>query len=145
MGYLITIPIRPKAVQVELSPDYARRLSGLDLRGEEMAALLERLAFSVEPYGDHLLVTVPDHRLDIEGPHDLVEEICRMVGYDKIPSTVISDELPPQRGNPDLEREERVRDLLVQLGLAGGDHLPPDGRGARSAATIRPGSAAGAG
>ena len=55
--------------------------------------------------------------MDIEGAHDLVEEICRMVGYDNIPSTIIADALPPQRGNPDLEREEQVRDILVQLGL----------------------------
>jgi phenylalanyl-tRNA synthetase beta chain len=116
-GIVDYYPNPPADMTVELSPGYARRLSGLNLSCAEMTGLLERLAFKVEPYGDHLLVTVPDHRLDIEGPHDLVEEICRMVGYDKIPSTVISDVLPPQRGNPALEREERVRDLLVQAGL----------------------------
>ena len=66
---------------------------------------------------DHLVVTVPDHRMDIEGPHDLVEEICRMYGYDNIPSTVLSDVLPPQRGNVKLEQEERIKDALVQAGL----------------------------
>ncbi len=116
-GIIDYYPNPPQEVRVELSPEYARRLSGLDLEAAEIAELLERLKFRVEPYGDHLLVAVPDHRLDIEGPHDLVEEICRMVGYDKIPSTVIADELPPQRGNRDLELEERVRDLLVQSGL----------------------------
>lgn len=108
---------RPKPVKVELSPEYARKLSGLNLKSAQMAAYLERLKFKVEPYGDHLMVTVPDHRMDIEGPHDLVEEICRMVGYDNIPSTIIADALPPQRGNQKLEREEAIRDILVQLGL----------------------------
>ncbi len=116
-GIVDTYPQRPQEVTIELDPVYARQLSGLDLSAEEMAVTLERLEFRVEPYGDHLMVTVPDHRMDIEGAHDLVEEICRMVGYDNIPSTIIADALPPQRGNPDLEREEQVRDILVQLGL----------------------------
>jgi len=116
-GIIDTYSERPQAVTVELKPEYARQLSGLDLDTEEMAITLERLEFQVEPYGDHLMVTVPDHRMDIEGQHDLVEEICRMVGYDNIPSTIIADALPPQRGNPELEREEQVRDVLVQLGL----------------------------
>ncbi len=116
-GIIDTYAEPPQEVTVELSPDYTRRLSGLELDNDLMAAYLRRLEFKVDPYGDHLLVTVPDHRLDIEGPHDLVEEICRIVGYDNIPSTIIADALPPQRGNPELEREEQVRDILVQLGL----------------------------
>jgi phenylalanyl-tRNA synthetase beta chain len=116
-GIIDYYPNPPEPVTVELSPQYLQRLSGLSLNSDEITALLERLEFTVEPYGDHLLVTVPDHRMDIEGPHDLVEEVCRMVGYDKIPSTIIADELPPQHGNPRLEKEERLRDLLVQLGL----------------------------
>lgn len=116
-GIIDHYPLPPEDVVVELKPDYVRRLSGLDLSGDEMSELLRRLQFTVEPYGDHLMVTVPDHRMDIEGPHDLVEEICRIYGYDNIPSTVIADALPPQRGNAELEREEGVRDTLVQLGL----------------------------
>lgn len=116
-GIIDYYPEPAEPVTVELSPEYARRLSGLDLSAEKMSELLERLAFKVEPYGDHLLVTVPDYRMDIEGPHDLVEEICRLYGYGNIPSTIIADRLPPQRGNAALEREERTRDLLVQLGL----------------------------
>ncbi|MBP1694380.1 MAG: pheT [Chloroflexi bacterium] len=46
-----------------------------------------------------------------------MEEVARMVGYDKIPETRMADELPPQRSNPALEKEEHIRDLLVELGL----------------------------
>ncbi len=116
-GIIDYYPQPPEEVSVELSPHYTKKLSGLDLTGEEITAFLRRLQFKVEPYGDHLMVTVPDHRMDIEGPHDLVEEVCRMAGYDRIPSTIIADALPPQRGNPELEKEEQIRDILVQLGL----------------------------
>ena len=104
-------------MKIELSPAYAKQLSGLDLTIQEMTDLLERLEFVVEPHGDNLLVTVPDHRMDMDGAHDVVEEICRMYGYGRIPSTILADSLPPQRGNPSLEKEERIRDILVREGL----------------------------
>ena len=116
-GVIDTYPNPPEPVIVTLKLAYARRLSGLDLSGAEMAKLLERLEFTAEVHDDRLVVTAPDHRMDIEGPHDLVEEICRMYGYDNIPSTVLSDVLPPQRGNEKLEQEERIKDTLVQAGL----------------------------
>ena len=116
-GIVDYYPNPPEPIIISLKFDYARRLSGLDLTGEEMADLLRRLEFDVAVHPDHLVATVPDHRMDIEGPHDLVEEICRMYGYDNIPLTVLSDVLPPQRGNPILEREEQMKDVLVQAGL----------------------------
>ncbi len=108
-------PVEP--VVVSLHPQRVRELSGLDLEADEIAELLRRLEFEVVPKDDALEVTTPNHRLDIEGPHDLVEEVCRMYGYDRIPSTVLRDTLPRQRGNPSLEREQHIQDLLVQLGL----------------------------
>ena len=122
-GIVDYYPQPAPTVSIQLEPKYVRELSGLTLDGAEIKSLLERLAFRVEKEGlveeegEALRVTAPDHRMDIEGPHDLVEEICRMYGYDRIPSTIIADELPPQRGNPRLEKEELIRDLLVQQGL----------------------------
>jgi phenylalanyl-tRNA synthetase beta chain len=63
-------------------------------------------------------VTVPYYRLDVEIPADLAEEVARMIGYDKIPGTLLRDELPPQRRNLALEAEQRVRDLLIGCGLS---------------------------
>ncbi len=111
-------PMNIEPVVVDLDVAYVRRLSGLnDLDGPQVADLLRRLEFEVEGSGDSLRVTAPDHRIDIEGPHDLVEEVCRIYGYDRIPMTVLADSLPPQRGNPSLEAEEKVKDILVELGL----------------------------
>jgi phenylalanyl-tRNA synthetase beta chain len=87
----------------------------------EIANLLERLEFKVEVIGGSLHAQAPDHRLDIgqgaTGVADLMEEIARIYGYERIPETRLADELPPQRSNPSLEHEERVRDLLVDMGL----------------------------
>jgi len=83
--------------------------------------ILEALEFGLDDLGDVLRITVPDHRVDISpgivGIADLVEEIARIYGYERIGETQISDTIPPQHGNPELEREESLRDLLVQLGL----------------------------
>jgi phenylalanyl-tRNA synthetase beta chain len=62
-------------------------------------------------------VTVPSHRLDVTIAADLVEEIGRIYGYDRMPHTLLEDELPPQRRNVALEGEEKVRDVLVGCGL----------------------------
>lgn len=110
-------PLPTEPVVIDLDPEMVNRRSGLALSADEIADHLRRLEFTVEARGDVLRVTTPDHRLDIEGPHDLLEEVCRMVGYENIPETVLRDALPPQRGNPDLETEETVRDLLVGLGF----------------------------
>ncbi len=118
-GIVDHYPMQTPSVTVGFDLGYLRRLSGLDLGAEETAALLRRLEFEVDTAGDAgpLRVTVPDHRLDIEGPHDLVEEVCRIYGYDRIPSTVLSDVLPPQRGNREQAFEDRVKDTFADLGL----------------------------
>lgn len=116
-GIIDTYPAPPPPLVIDLDPTYARKLSGLDLSPAEMGEMLARLAFGVEHLDSGLRVTVPDHRLDVEGPHDLVEEICRLYGYGRIPSTLLADTLPPQRSDVKLEGEERVRDVLARLGL----------------------------
>jgi phenylalanyl-tRNA synthetase beta chain len=72
-------------------------------------------------HGDTVSAVAPDHRLDIgegvTGKADVIEEIARIFGYDRIPETRMADQLPPQIGNPLLEKEERIRDLLVVEGL----------------------------
>jgi len=82
---------------------------------------LRRLEFEVKTSGKQLLVTAPDHRLDIGegviGQADLMEEIARVYGYERIPITRLADQLPPQRANRKLEIEESIRDLLARLGL----------------------------
>jgi phenylalanyl-tRNA synthetase beta chain len=98
-----------------------QRHLGLQIPKPEIMRILRALEFAVEDAGSELVVTAPDHRLDIgtgaEGIADLVEEVARIYGYERMPETQISDTTPPQRANPALEHEERVRDLLAGLGV----------------------------
>lgn len=117
-GVVDAYPAPAQPVTVELSADEVERSLGIPFERDQIAGILEALEFDVDPVDvTTLRVTTPDHRLDIAGPHDLVEEVARIYGYDRLPSTLPSDELPPQRTNWELIREERVRDILVGAGL----------------------------
>jgi phenylalanyl-tRNA synthetase beta chain len=120
-GLVDVYPLPAVEPTVEISPSDVHRWLGIELELDAMAEILRRLEFDVELEGEILRATAPDHRLDIGegevGKADLMEEIARIYGYDRIPETQISDTIPPQYGNKDLEREERVRDLLVNVGL----------------------------
>ncbi len=105
-----------------LRPEDLRRLLGLDLDAATIAELLRRLEFRVTVHDDGSLeVQSPPHRLDIGegvvGLADLAEEVARLYGYDRIPATRLADELPPYLGLDRPQREDRLRDALVNLGL----------------------------
>lgn len=131
-GLIDSYPLPAPVVRVALPLGEVERILGVAYSQDEVSGILESLEFGVERVGDDALrVTVPDHRLDIGAVNDpahegiaetiaqadLLEEIARISGYDRLPNTLIEDALPPQRTNTALVHEERVRDLLVKAGL----------------------------
>lgn len=121
-GLIDEYPLPAEDASVVVTPQEVKRMLGIELSTKEITALLERLEFEVSVKGETVTTVTPDHRLDIDsdeviGSADLMEEIARIYGYENIPETRMADELPAQRGNPSLSLEERVRDILVNLGL----------------------------
>lgn len=116
-GMCDAYPKPQPTVTVDLRPARVRQFLGVDLPTETMTHILRALEFTVEEHDGVLRVTAPDHRLDIEGEHDLIEEIARIHGYDALPATLIAESIPPAQSDPALAFEEQVRDLLVRLGL----------------------------
>jgi phenylalanyl-tRNA synthetase beta chain len=121
-GLVDNYPLPHQDPTIQITPAEVSRFLGIELSAPEIRHILESLEFSCQQAADGtILATAPDHRMDIStgtiGKADLMEEISRVYGYDRIPETRLSSILPPQRSNPVIEREERVRDLLIGMGL----------------------------
>ena len=64
-----------------------KRLSGLDTPLTEMRRVLDKLGFFVAGKGETVKVAIPSWRMDVEGKADIVEEVVRIVGVDRVPFT----------------------------------------------------------
>lgn len=120
-GLIDNYPLPPDDPLVTITSHDVSRWLGIELSPQEIAELLEQLEFKVHVDGNSIHAQTPDHRLDIDkgitGVADLMEEIARIYGYERIPETRLADELPPQQNNLQLNRGERIRDTLIGLGL----------------------------
>ena len=120
-GLVDAYPLPPSDPTITVTTNDVRRWLGIDLDAEQIAELLTRLEFECSVDGDAVYARTPPHRLDIGegivGVADVLEEVARSYGYDNIPETRMADALPPQVGNTVYEWEERLRDILVSLGL----------------------------
>jgi phenylalanyl-tRNA synthetase beta chain len=106
--------------EVTLPLSEVPRLLGIELSLAEISEMLSLLGFICEPIAGAtpaLRVTVPSHRLDVSIAADLIEEVARMYGYDRLPTTLMADQMPNVLPEPELELEERARDTLVGCGL----------------------------
>ena len=117
-GMVDAYPVPASPTVIVMTAHELERVLGIPIAMDESVSILESLEFECEQVAEGALrVTVPPHRLDCQYPADLIEEIARIYGYDRIPVTEMADQLPPQRSNRALDLEERVRDLLVGSGL----------------------------
>lgn len=120
-GLVDEYPLKPTDPIITVRPQDVKRLIGIDLTAEEIAELLTRLEFECTIENGCVDARTPPHRLDIGegviGLADVIEEVARSYGFDRIPETRMADALPPQIGNPVHEWEEHTRDILVNLGL----------------------------
>jgi phenylalanyl-tRNA synthetase beta chain len=106
----------PKKISLDL--DYISKLLGIEISGKEVKDILNRLGFEVSAENKRkLLISVPTRRLDINLPEDLIEEIGRIYGYEKIPVVPpVMPILPPER-NDNLFWQEIAKNILKEVGF----------------------------
>jgi len=107
-------PLDPAVLAYD--PALAARLGGVAIPGDEQKAILERLGFAVA--GDWT-VTAPSWRPDIEGPADLVEEVVRIHGLDKVESVALprADGVARPTATPQQLLERGLRRAAAARGL----------------------------
>ncbi|KER71678.1 phenylalanyl-tRNA synthetase subunit beta [Burkholderia cepacia] len=76
----------PQRAPVKMRVSRANRIIGVQIGGDEIASIFTRLGLPFEREDDAFLVTPPSHRFDIEIEEDLIEEVARIYGFEKIPA-----------------------------------------------------------
>jgi phenylalanyl-tRNA synthetase beta chain len=117
-GMIDEHPVKHSQRVVDLPLSEIPRVLGIEIPKETVTEMLEQLEFAIEDKGESLAVTVPTYRNDVTIKADLVEEVARMYGYDKIPEKRMSGELPVQTFNSVLAFEDKTRDVLTACGLS---------------------------
>jgi len=108
--------VLPKKVKLDLS--YLEKLLGTKMPKEKGKRILNRLGFKVIRFKyPNLLVEAPTFRLDINIPEDLIEEIGRIIGYDKIKPVLPVSSLVPSRTNLEIFWENFTKDILKEIGF----------------------------
>ena len=110
---LTVVGTAPERSPVTMDVGLPARICGVDIDAAAVVAALEGNAIDVRLQHETLTAVAPSWRFDINDPHDLVEEVLRVVGYDKVPSVLPS--APAGRG---LTRTQVLR-RRVGLVLAG--------------------------
>ncbi len=114
---------RYEPVIVEFNTNEVQRLGGVDLDKDEIISLLERLEFEIIDQkdaigiGNQLQVKVPMHRTDINYEADLVEEVMRLWGYDRIPMQPITSSPTGYSTPVRIQLQDKFREILTSLGL----------------------------
>ncbi|AYY58794.1 phenylalanine--tRNA ligase subunit beta [Burkholderia multivorans] len=76
----------PQRTPVKMRVSRANRIIGVQIDADEIANIFTRLGLPFERDGDVFSVTPPSHRFDIEIEEDLIEEVARIYGFEKIPA-----------------------------------------------------------
>ena len=116
------MPYRPRAYGDELRPAAAialpvaevERILGLAISAQRIEEHLTALGCEVQREGDRLSVTPPPWRRDLAIPADLVEEVARVEGYERIPA-IVPSVAPHEISSAEYELENRVAHLLEGL------------------------------
>lgn len=115
---MVDVYPRKRALRtLTLRPSYITSLLGIEIKHAEMAEILTRLGMKVSKKGDNLLAQVPSFRPDLNREVDLIEEIGRIYGYNRLPSTPPETTLQIGKKPPMELYKDQIRAILTGLGL----------------------------
>ena len=119
-GVIDVYPEPAPPLTVTLTMRRLRQSLGMDIDPSETQKALQSLGFTCTPSahpelveGEALVVSIPWWRNDVNIEDDLVEEVVRIIGYDAVPTVMLSTPIPFHSPSPSIALREEVRDLLA--------------------------------
>jgi phenylalanyl-tRNA synthetase beta chain len=109
-GVLEAGELKPQTRELTVAPKEVTRVMGIDVSIDQIAAICRGLDLDVRKANGSVTVGVPSFRRDLERTIDLVEEIARVHGLDKVPSSL---RMVVQTANP--TRRQRVRGRVAEV------------------------------
>ena len=114
------VPYRPQSVRFR--PERVNRVLGTKIEPHAMEKILLTLGFGIGKDADvkrseQMWVEPPSFRPDVSREEDLIEEVARAYGYDRIPAELPKVRLFTGRLNPDVQLMRRIKQSLKSLGL----------------------------
>lgn len=118
MGKIDVYPRPWVAPKITLRTKRTNQILGTSLSQTEIKDLIGRLNFTLVAEDDaSMTYLIPSYRQDIAREIDLIEEVARLYGYNKIPVTMPLSDMSPEQSKPLQSLEEDVKNLAVNLGL----------------------------
>ncbi|HET9024781.1 MAG TPA: phenylalanine--tRNA ligase subunit beta [Burkholderiaceae bacterium] len=100
-----TVLALPERKPVTMRIERCRRVLGIPIEAKDMADAFRRLGLAFEEHADRFVVTPPTHRFDLEIEEDLIEEVARLFGFERIPAE------PPRAAARMRTRREEQRSM----------------------------------
>ena len=116
-GIIDVYPEPGRPVTVALTQRRLQQSLGMDMPLHSAHEALESLGFICEPAGDTLIVSIPWWRNDVNIEDDLVEEVVRVIGYDAVPTVMLSTPIPFHSPTPSIVLRDEIKDLLASGGM----------------------------
>lgn len=110
-----TIKISEKEISITL--EKINRVLGTDLPVTVIEEVFTRLQFGIQTDGEAFTVTVPTRRGDITIEEDIIEEVARIYGYDRLPTTLPVAGTTEGKLSPYQKKRRAVRSFLEGAGL----------------------------
>ena len=108
-------PVQPRTIEAEVAR--VCRRNGVEVSGEEMEEILNRLFIDTTLCDGVLTCEIPSFRQDMTTDADIAEEVLRMYGYDHIPSTLMNAVTMPGYRDEKRVFADRVKEALVGMGM----------------------------
>lgn len=110
-------PVPLKIDPIKVRNERVRRIIGVRVSDDEMVHILRKLGMDVRPEKDYLIVFPPSYRNDIRTEIDIIEEIARFYGYDRIPVTVPRIPVTRERASRRYDIISNLRDSIRKMGF----------------------------